>query len=259
MQRDAADTMTSSIFSSRRARPCLHNGWTRSRSAATRGCWPRSVAVARSRLGGVRSAIAAVVVFVWVAFVSPTLVAQWPSYPTKNVPRGTDGKPNLAEAPPRTADGVPDLTGIWNYAGVSASAEGRRRRRRHAGAGDVLEYRSRIQRGTAVHAVGRRNPSSAHGWQQQGQSRRRMSAARPHAAAHALSAAEDDSDEGPDRHHLRGERQRAAIFLDGRARRTTTRSRGGTAIHAAVGRGTRWSLRRRISATRDGSTSTARR
>jgi hypothetical protein len=53
-----------------------------------------------------------------VAVVSPSLVAQWPEYPTKNVPRGADGKPNLTAAPPRTADGVPDLTGIWNYAGV---------------------------------------------------------------------------------------------------------------------------------------------
>jgi hypothetical protein len=56
--------------------------------------------------------------FTWVVFVSPALVAQWPSYPTKSVPRAADGKPNLTAAPPRTADGVPDLSGIWNYAGV---------------------------------------------------------------------------------------------------------------------------------------------
>jgi hypothetical protein len=60
----------------------------------------------------VRSAIPAAVVFAWVALVSPTLDAQWPSYPTKNVPRAADGKPDLSAPPPRTADNVPDLTGI---------------------------------------------------------------------------------------------------------------------------------------------------
>jgi hypothetical protein len=44
--------------------------------------------------------------------------AQWPSYPTRGVPRNPDGKPNLTAPTPRTADGKPDLSGIWNYAGV---------------------------------------------------------------------------------------------------------------------------------------------
>ena len=39
--------------------------------------------------------------------------AQWPSYPTRNVPRKADGTPNLVAATPRTADGKPDLTGLW--------------------------------------------------------------------------------------------------------------------------------------------------
>jgi hypothetical protein len=45
-------------------------------------------------------------------------MAQWPAYPTKNLPRDADGKPDLSAAAPRTADGKPDLSGVWNYAGV---------------------------------------------------------------------------------------------------------------------------------------------
>ncbi|HTA43913.1 MAG TPA: hypothetical protein VK789_15775 [Bryobacteraceae bacterium] len=41
------------------------------------------------------------------------LQAQWVSYPTANVPRTKDGKPDLGAACPRTADGHPDLTGLW--------------------------------------------------------------------------------------------------------------------------------------------------
>jgi hypothetical protein len=41
------------------------------------------------------------------------LAAQWLKYPTANVPRTADGKPNLAAAAPRTADGNPDFSGMW--------------------------------------------------------------------------------------------------------------------------------------------------
>jgi hypothetical protein len=41
------------------------------------------------------------------------LSAQWPDYPTPGVPKGPDGKPKLDAPAPRTADGHPDLSGIW--------------------------------------------------------------------------------------------------------------------------------------------------
>ena len=65
-----------------------------------------------------RSAVTALVVCIGLALASPAVKAQWPAYPTKNAPRGADGKPDLSAPALRTIDGKPDLSGVWNYAGV---------------------------------------------------------------------------------------------------------------------------------------------
>src|SRR5690554_2784881 len=39
--------------------------------------------------------------------------AQWPNYPTPDVPRLANGSPNLEGPMPRTEDGKPNLTRLW--------------------------------------------------------------------------------------------------------------------------------------------------
>jgi hypothetical protein len=59
------------------------------------------------RIKSVTGALALFAVF------SMTAQAQWPDYPSRDVPRTADGAVDVDAPPPRTADGHIDFTGIW--------------------------------------------------------------------------------------------------------------------------------------------------
>jgi hypothetical protein len=51
-----------------------------------------------------------------VVLLGQPLAAQWPAHRTPGVPRLPDGAPDLDAPVPRTADGKPDLSGVWRAA-----------------------------------------------------------------------------------------------------------------------------------------------
>src|SRR5947207_5993332 len=52
-----------------------------------------------------------------IAVLAPSLSAQWPRLREAGAPRAADGKVNLTAPAPKTRDGNPDLSGVWENLG----------------------------------------------------------------------------------------------------------------------------------------------
>ncbi len=90
----------------------------------------------------------AVVLVAVFGIISPPLFAQWPNYPKRGEPKTPTGEVDPNGPTPRTADGKPDLSGIWQNGRGGAGGAGQR-----GGQGQQGQRGGGGQRGNAAPAA----------------------------------------------------------------------------------------------------------
>ena len=174
--------------------------------------------------------------------------------------RATPTARRISKAPaPRAADGKPDLSGMWFSAEVLPECVNQKDCIPQMNLPSTKQHRAHAERWTAVHAVGREARCGAHGERREGRSARVLSAAEFSASVLTAAVHQDRADAEAHDRVARVQRELSADL-----HRRPAAAEGSAAgverlLDRPIGKATRSSSSRAVSATTCGSISPAAR